>query len=178
MFDEAKAGIDDRTQPWRTRFLNEMLLFSKFSYKLQHVTFLDNIHNWSLQPLSQDYGLASHTTHVVCVNFIRGWLDLQFNVDSERQIFEKFCHGRFIYSHKSAERMSPKKYFWYFIFYDWPGIRTQAFESDKPTHYLLEQGVFMPSEGIWNYFSIKVFGLETIKVCRFLWILWWMNSVH
>ena len=24
-----------------------------------------------LQPFSQDYGLASHTTHVVCVNFTR-----------------------------------------------------------------------------------------------------------
>ena len=26
--------------------------------------------NWPLQLSSQDYGLASHTTHVVCVNFI------------------------------------------------------------------------------------------------------------
>ena len=28
------------------------------------------IHNWSLQPFSQDYDLASHTTYVVCVNFM------------------------------------------------------------------------------------------------------------
>ena len=34
------------------------------------------IHNWPLQPFSQDYGLASETTHVVCVNFIRVWRDL------------------------------------------------------------------------------------------------------
>ena len=27
------------------------------------------IYNWPLQPFSQDNGLASHTTHVVCVNF-------------------------------------------------------------------------------------------------------------
>ena len=27
------------------------------------------IHNWPLQPFSQDYGLAYHTTHVVCVKF-------------------------------------------------------------------------------------------------------------
>ena len=48
------------------------------------------IHNWPLQPpFSQDYGLASHTSHVECVNFIREWWDLQFNVDSERQIFKK-----------------------------------------------------------------------------------------
>ena len=41
------------------------------------------------------------------VNFIREWWDLRFNVDIERQIFEKFFHGRFISSQifcqKSAE---------------------------------------------------------------------------
>ena len=47
------------------------------------------IHNWPLQAFSQDCSLAFHATHVVCVNFIREWRDLQFNVDSERQIFEK-----------------------------------------------------------------------------------------
>ena len=31
--------------------------------------------------------LVSHTTYVVCVNFIHKWRDLQFKVDSERQIF-------------------------------------------------------------------------------------------
>ena len=34
------------------------------------------IHNWPLQAFSQDYGLACHTTYVVCVNFIRKWRDL------------------------------------------------------------------------------------------------------
>ena len=43
--------------------------------------------NWSLQPLSQDYDLATHTTYVVCINFIHEWQDLQFKVDFERQIF-------------------------------------------------------------------------------------------
>ena len=80
------------------------------------------IHNRPLQPFSQDYGLASHSTHVVCVNFIREWRHLQFNVDSERQIFENLFHGRFIHSQsfcqKSAERKSTKKYFSNFIFDD------------------------------------------------------------
>ena len=103
------------------------------------------MHNWPLQPFSQNYGLASHITHVVCVNFMREWRDLQFNVDSERQIFEKLFHGNFIYSQtfcqKSAERKSSKKYFSYFNFFDdWPGIRTQAFASNKPTHYILDHG--------------------------------------
>ena len=33
--------------------------------------------------------IASHTTHAVCVNFIYEQWDLQFKVDSKRQIFEK-----------------------------------------------------------------------------------------
>ena len=33
--------------------------------------------------------IVSHTTYVVYVNFIQKWRDLQFKVDSERQIFEK-----------------------------------------------------------------------------------------
>ena len=34
--------------------------------------FIDSyIHNWPLQHFSQDYGLAAHIAHVVCVNFIR-----------------------------------------------------------------------------------------------------------
>ena len=55
-----------------------------------------NIHNWPLQPFNQNYGLAFHITHVVCVNFVRKWWDLQFNVDSERQIFETLFHGNCI----------------------------------------------------------------------------------
>ena len=75
-----------------------------------------------LQHFSQDYDLASHTTYVLCVNFIREWRDLQFNVDSERQIFwEKFSWQVYVlycFCQKSAERKSLKKYFSYFIFHD------------------------------------------------------------
>ena len=64
----------------------------------------------TLKPFSQDYGLAFYTTHVVCVNFIRELRNLQFNVNPERQIFEKLFNGRFIYSHSfwrnSAEKES------------------------------------------------------------------------
>ena len=45
------------------------------------------IHNWSLQPFSQDYDLASHTNFMFCaLIFIHKWWNLQFKVDSERQI--------------------------------------------------------------------------------------------
>ena len=41
--------------------------------KLSHYLIL---YNWPLQTFSQDDGLASHITHVVCVHFIREWRDL------------------------------------------------------------------------------------------------------
>ena len=49
---------------------------------------------WSTKPTDYllyygGFDLVSHTTYVVCVNFIHKWRDLQFNVDSKRQIFEK-----------------------------------------------------------------------------------------
>ena len=48
------------------------------------------------QPFIQDYDLAAHTTHVMCVSFIHKWQDLQFNVDFEPQIFDKlFTAGLF-----------------------------------------------------------------------------------
>ena len=88
-------------------------IFSEISLLPNEIIF-NYIHtyiNWSLQPFSQDYYLVSHTTYVVCVNFIHKWRDLQFNVDSEWQTFfyfQSFCQ-------KSAERKSPKKYFSYFV---------------------------------------------------------------
>ena len=48
-----------------------------------------NENNRSLQPFSQDYGLSSLTTYVLCSNFIHEGRDLQFKVDPERQIFDK-----------------------------------------------------------------------------------------
>ena len=71
------------------------------SLLLSHFLFF-YIHNWPLQSFSQDYSLTSHITHVVCIIFISERRDLQLNVDSEPQIFEKLFHGRFIYSQKSA----------------------------------------------------------------------------
>ena len=37
------------------------------------ITMHTYIHNWPLQLFSQDYDLISHTTYVVCVNFIHKW---------------------------------------------------------------------------------------------------------
>ena len=39
--------------------------------------------------------LVSHTTYVVCVYFIYKWRELQFQIDSERQIFWEIFHDNF-----------------------------------------------------------------------------------
>ena len=40
--------------------------------------------------------LDSHTIYVECVNFMHKWWNLQFKVDSERQIFLETFHGNYI----------------------------------------------------------------------------------
>ena len=45
------------------------------------------IHSWPLQSFSLDYNLVSHTTYVVCVNFVYEARNLHFEVDYKRQIF-------------------------------------------------------------------------------------------
>ena len=39
------------------------------SLRIFDILFSIYIHNWPLQQFSQEYGLASHYTYVVCVNF-------------------------------------------------------------------------------------------------------------
>ena len=90
--------------------------------------------------------LVSHTTYIVCVNFIHKWWDLQFKVDFERQIFWETFHCNFIYSQsfcqKSAERKSPKKYFFRISFWCLVWDLNPGFSSNKPTHYILDHGDF------------------------------------
>ena len=38
-------------------------------------------------PSGRIIDLISHTIYIVCVNIIHKWRDLQFKVDTERQIF-------------------------------------------------------------------------------------------
>ena len=70
---------------------NEPLNFNQRNFYREKHQFLFNyiytyIHNWPLLSFSLGYDLASGTTHVVCINFISEWRDLQFNIDSERQV--------------------------------------------------------------------------------------------
>ena len=90
------------------------------------------IHNWSLHnPSVRILDLVSHTTYVVCVNFIHKRRDLQFKVDFEWQIFWASFHGNIYLLSEFLpeicwETKSPKKYCLYFVFDIWPGSRTLA----------------------------------------------------
>ena len=98
--------------------------------------------------LVSNIDLVSHTTYVVCVNFMRKWRELQFKVDSEQHIFWETFHGSFlIYSQsfcqKSAERKSPKKYYFVDCFWCLAWGSNPGFTSNKSTHYLLDYSNFM-----------------------------------
>ena len=111
------------------------------------------IHNWVLQPFSQDYDLASYITHVVRINFIREWLDVQFNVDSERQIFfKKICHFRFpLVSEFLPEICWEEIAYFFHVSFWWLSWYAKLFMSNKPSHYLLDYGNFTISLSILFY---------------------------
>ena len=87
--------------------------------------------------------LVSHTTYVVCVNFIRGWRDLQFKADSERQIF--FLRN-FSWQFYSTLRVFPRNLLrgnyrrntFRILFWCLAWSLNPGFSSNKPINYLLD----------------------------------------
>ena len=100
------------------------------------------IHNCSFQSFSQDCGLASHTTHVVCVNFICQWRGTYSLMSPpNNRFFEKLFHGKFYIPPELIpeicwEKAVEKIFFSYFRFVGWLGIRTRALclISQNTTH--------------------------------------------
>ena len=112
--------------------------FNSYSSNNTHI----HTHNWPLQPFSQDYDLASHTIHVVCINFTHKWRDLQFHIDSKRQIFwesfslQVYLRSEFlpeIYGEKISEEI-----FFYISFWCLTWDTKPHFTCTKPAHYLLD----------------------------------------
>ena len=78
--------------------------------------------------------LVSHTTYVVCVNFIHTWRDLQFKVDSSRQIFwETFIAW-------NLQRGNCRRNTFCILFWCLAWGANRGFSSNKLTHYLLDHG--------------------------------------
>ena len=74
------------------RFIYYSLFFIYFNRLCLLIFHLMYIHTYMIghyNPSVRIIDLVSHTTYVFRVNFIHKWRDLQFKVDSERQVFEK-----------------------------------------------------------------------------------------
>ena len=61
--------------------------------------------NGHYSPSVRIIDLVSHTIYVVCVNFIHKRRNLQFKVDSQRQIFWETFYGNFIYSQSFCQNL-------------------------------------------------------------------------
>ena len=114
--------------------------------------------NWSLQPFSQDYDLASHTTYVVCGNFIHEWRMLEFKVDSEWQIFAKFLMVIYLLLELLPKTCRRRNIFSYFSFWCPKHI----------THYLPDYGNYHASGNInirhyFSFFEIQLWKLQVIR---------------
>ena len=108
------------------------------------------IHNYIIGHYNHSVGiidLVSHTTYVVCVNFIYNcWVLLQFKFDSERQIFWETIQGSFyllfgVFARYLLRRNRQRNtfciLFWCLAWNSNPG-----FTSNSSTHYLLDYGDF------------------------------------
>ena len=69
--------------------------------------------NWALYLLltsfSQNYVLATYTTHVLSVNFIHNWRQLQFSYDSEEPSIQSIRQ-------KTAKKKPQQKYYFDFVY--------------------------------------------------------------
>ena len=132
-----------------------------------------NIVDPYIQPFSQDYGLASHATHVVCVNFIRN------------RTYNFFTASLFTlrgFAKKCWEEIAEKICFFFQIsFWCLTWDMNQGFTFNKLTHYLLDYGdcrekiktlqlsgltYFWP-KCLENYIQIKVHNANYIKCAPF-----------
>ena len=102
--------------------------------------------------------LVSHTTYVVCVNFIRKWRDLQLKSTPNDRFYEKLVIAVLIYSQsfcqKSAVEIAEKILF-VFCFDVWPGGLNLGFTSNKSTHYLLD----------YIYYIIRISKVFRKQIC-------------
>ena len=82
--------------------------FIQFYHEMDSILIIHTYIIGYYSPSVRIIDLVSHTTYVVCVNFIQKWRDLQFKVDS---FFEKLFMAILFtlsFCQKSAERKSPK----------------------------------------------------------------------
>ena len=83
--------------------------------------------------------LVYHTSYVVCIYFRHKWRNLQFKIDP--------FHGNSIYSHnfcRNLLRGNRRKNTFCILLWCLAWGSNPGFTSNKPTHYSLDYGDFMP----------------------------------
>ena len=88
--------------------------------------------------------VVSHTTYVVCINFIHKWRDLQFKIDSEQDFLRNFMAILFAHSvfGRNLLRGTRRRNTFCILFWCLAWGSNLAFTSNKPIHYLLDHGDF------------------------------------
>ena len=127
------------------RILQKMPNFPRVNW---HITYIISHYNPSVRVID----LVSRIIYIVCDNFIDRWRDLQFKVDSERQIFWETFHGNFIYSEFLPEIAEEILFVFYFDV--WPGTRTLAL---RPTNLLPTR---LRQVRSWRFSLLKIGKLE------------------
>ena len=122
---------------WHAQIPNPILVkyFTKVLYDLNNIQTgfwaAQYIHNWSIQPVNQDYDLASPNSYVVCVNFTLERRDLWKLFTAvlffARNLLRGNCQGNIFYI-----------FFWCLVAY---GLN-RGLTSNKLTQYILDYGDF------------------------------------
>ena len=102
-----------------------------------------NIHTYIIghfNPSIRIIDLASQTTYVACVNFLHKLREIQFKVDSKRQILRDFSWQFYLLSEflpQICRKEIAEKILFVFCFDVWPGARTLALHliSQHITYY-------------------------------------------
>ena len=120
----------------------------------QSLGVLVEIFGWSLYILCRQLMAALLSVNIMCMS-IRYRLEKYYNnleVRGGRSNCLFSCSEKLLNSillRKLDNLVNP----WITLsgsFDDWPGIRTQAFASNKPTHYILDHGDFTKCYHSWN----------------------------
>ena len=130
--------------------------------------------------------LVSQTTYVVCVNIIHKRWDLQFKVDSERQIFWEtvlLFYLLLVFLPEICWEEIAEEILLIFCFWCLAWSSYLGFTSNKLTHYLLDYGDFnIPSINFTKIDHLEkvAFGSRILKLFSLRWVqIWdWIYSRH
>ena len=140
------------------------------------------IHNWPLQRFSQEYGLASHITHVVLILYVSGGI---YSLTSTPK--DRFLRNFFMASLLTLSVFARINFIFHFWWLTWdmnPGFCT----SNKPTQYILDHSQtdrwYILIEDHIHWFSLLFgytktffFALWTY-LYRVLLATWWQTKCH